>query len=62
MKIKKLIDRLKPPCPKCPYKLGLVKTVVNPCPRCKDNGYQSFERFQRESMIRYSDLLNDENN
>lgn len=56
------IKKLKPPCPKCPYKLGLVKTLVNPCPQCKDNGYQSFERFQRESMISYSDLLNDENN
>lgn len=48
MNIKKLIYRLKPPCPKCPYKLGLIKTIVNPCPGCKDNGYLLFERFQRE--------------
>lgn len=47
MKIKKLIYHIKPPCPKCPYKLGLVHTVKNPCPECKANGYQMFERFKR---------------
>lgn len=45
---KKLINQLKPPCPKCPYTLGLVHTTVkSPCPECKDNGYQIFERFKR---------------
>lgn len=34
-----------PPCPQCPYKLGLVHTLVNPCPQCKKNDYQTFERF-----------------
>lgn len=33
------------PCAKCPYTLGLVKTVTNPCPECKLNGYQSYEWF-----------------
>lgn len=36
-------------CAKCPYKLGLVHTVVNPCPQCKENGYQTFERFQKQA-------------
>lgn len=49
----KLIDRLKPPCPKCPYKLGLVKTLVNPCPGCKENGYQMFEQFQKHQSGEY---------
>jgi hypothetical protein len=44
----KLIYRIKPPCAKCPYTLGLVRAVTNPCPQCKANSYQSFERFQRE--------------
>ena len=44
----KLITRIKPPCSKCPYKLGSIHTVTNPCPKCKANGYQAFERFQRE--------------
>lgn len=44
----KLIYRIKPPCTKCPYTLGKIHTVTNPCPQCKANSYQSFERFQRE--------------
>ncbi len=47
MKRKELIYRIKPPCPECPYTLGLVHTLVNPCPDCQANGYQAFERFQR---------------
>ena len=27
------------PCPTCPYKRGIVKTLVNPCPQCKRNNY-----------------------
>lgn len=48
MDLKKLIDQVKPPCAKCPYKLGLVHTVVDPCPQCRENGYQMFERFQKK--------------
>lgn len=48
MKIKDLIQHMNLPCFKCPYKLGKVHTIVNPCPQCKENGYQMFERFQRE--------------
>lgn len=50
MKIKKLIHHMKPPCAKCPYKLGLVQTVVNPCPQCKENGYQAYDRFQKQVL------------
>lgn len=45
--MKKLPYRIKPPCPECPYTLGLVHTFVNPCPTCRINGYQTFERFKR---------------
>ncbi len=24
-------------CLKCPYKLGLVKCVIDPCPQCKES-------------------------
>lgn len=47
LKIRKLTNQLKPPCPKCPYTLGLVHTVNNPCPECKADGYQMFERFKK---------------
>lgn len=50
MKMKKLIYQLKPPCQKCPYTLGIVKTVVNPCPQCKWNGYQFYERFRNRML------------
>ena len=49
MNMKSLIHHITPPCAKCPYKLGLVHTVVNPCPQCKENGYQTFERFQQQA-------------
>ena len=42
---KQIIRRVKPPCPRCPYKLGTVKTVKNPCPECKMDGYKAFDRF-----------------
>ena len=35
----KLNDVEKKPCAKCPYKLGLVETLVSPCPQCMQNGY-----------------------
>ncbi len=48
MKSNDLIRRIKPPCDTCPYKLGLVQTLRNPCPQCKENSYQMFERFQKQ--------------
>lgn len=48
MKSKKLINRIKAPCSKCPYKLGLMTTPINPCPECKLNGYQSYEWFRKQ--------------
>ena len=36
------------PCAKCPYKLGIIKTIVNPCPHCKENGYSFYERITKE--------------
>ena len=51
MKLKDLPHRIIPPCAKCPYKLGLVHTVVNPCPQCKVNGYQMYERFRLKVSI-----------
>ena len=35
-----------PPCPECPYKLGLVETFANPCPQCRLNNYKTFETFK----------------
>lgn len=46
MDLKKWIR--KPPCPECPYKLGLIHTLVNPCPACRENGYQTFTQFQTQ--------------
>lgn len=38
----------KKPCAECPYKLGQVHTVANPCPECELNGYQSYEWFRKQ--------------
>lgn len=47
MKFNELYYKVKPPCDKCPYKLGQVHTPVNPCPTCKINNYQMFELFRK---------------
>lgn len=36
------------PCGKCPYKLGLVKTLIDPCPQCKLDGYSACEHFLKQ--------------
>ncbi len=36
------------PCNICPYKLGLIKTLVNPCPNCKMNGYSAYKQFEKQ--------------
>lgn len=56
LKTKKLMYKFKPPCFKCPYKLGLVKTFVNPCPQCKENDHQAYEHFLREVPASYLDF------
>lgn len=32
----------KVPCPVCPYKLGIIRTFVSPCPQCRLNGYSFY--------------------
>lgn len=41
------INHLNPKCSRCPYKLGLIKTLVNPCQQCKANDYNMFEVFKQ---------------
>lgn len=35
-----------PPCPECPYKLGLVEAFANPCPQCRLDNYKMFKTFK----------------
>lgn len=49
MNIEKLVYKLQPPCPKCPYTLGQVLMVTSPCPMCKLDGYKTYERLRRMS-------------
>jgi len=46
LKIKDLVKGKKPPCARCLYTLGLVKTLRDPCSECKLNGYQMYEIFR----------------
>lgn len=50
MNAKELLYSINPPCKKCPYRLGLVRTVVDPCLRCRMNHYSMYDRFCRERM------------
>ena len=45
MGIQDLKYKIKKPCKECPYKLGLVETLKNPCPECKENGFRTYERL-----------------
>jgi hypothetical protein len=42
------------PCKNCPYKLGIVEALVNPCIQCELNGYNMFEVFQRQMQKGFS--------
>lgn len=46
------------PCAKCPYTLGLIHTLTNPCPECRMNGYRFYERFQKQLSGEGSDFSN----
>lgn len=48
-------DLKKKPCSKCPYALGLVHTVTNPCPQCMVNGYQSYQWFEKHLSGEHTD-------
>lgn len=47
MNIEKLVYKLRPPCPKCPYTLGQIYLIKSPCPMCKLDGYKTYERLRR---------------
>ena len=41
-------------CTKCPYKLGVIQTIVNPCPNCKMNGYRALDQLLRHLLGKIS--------
>ncbi len=43
--------KLVKPCKKCPYKLGIVKTITNPCPQCMLNNYNMYEIFKDRNIL-----------
>ena len=45
------------PCEKCPYKLGQIRTPINPCPQCKLNDYQSYELFEKQLLRRKQKII-----
>ena len=38
---------VRPPCARCPYRLGLVKFVQSPCIACRMDGYCMFDILTR---------------
>jgi predicted Zn-ribbon and HTH transcriptional regulator len=45
-----LIYLIKPPCRKCPYTLGQVRTLKIPCPECKASNYSMYKRFVKNKF------------
>jgi hypothetical protein len=48
--LSKLLLLKKKPCSECPYKLGLVRTLVNPCPMCKLYNFKTYEKFLKWTL------------
>lgn len=61
LNIKMLTNKIKPPCSKCPYKLGLIETFVNPCPECKKNDFRVFQHFQNMLSVKKTNFKADGN-
>ncbi len=55
MQLIDIIHPVKPPCLRCPYKLGLVQMVVCPCPQCKSSGYRMYAQFQNQKRSQGKD-------
>ena len=51
MELKRIWYKIKPPCYKCPYRLGTLRIQCDPCPcaRCKMGDYLMYEWFQEEA-------------
>lgn len=60
MKLKQMMYKIKPPCTKCPYKLGTLQAMYDPspCPLCMLDGYKMFEVFQRQVQVK-GDIYHD---
>lgn len=54
----KIIGAKKNLCSRCPYTLGVIQTVTNPCPACKLNGYNFYEWFRKQLSGESSDSSN----
>ena len=45
--LQRALRTVRPPCARCPYRLGLVKFVQSPCPACRMDGYRMFDVLTR---------------
>lgn len=36
------------PCDVCPYKLGIVKMIISPCPQCQKCGYDFLKQLEHQ--------------
>lgn len=41
--LQSVVRAVRPPCARCPYRLGLVKFVQSPCPACMMSGYRIYD-------------------
>lgn len=48
--LQRKLYHLKPPCSKCPYRLGTIRMPKCPCSECRKNGYRTFEEFQKPAF------------
>ena len=45
--LQRALRTVRPPCARCPYRLGIVKFVQSPCPMCIASGYSTYDNLTR---------------
>ena len=48
--LRSVFRTVRPPCVRCPYRLGLVVFVQSPCPACRMDGYRMYDVLTHDRL------------
>ena len=48
--LRSVFRTVRPPCVRCPYRLGLVMFVQSPCPACRMDGYRMYDVLTHDRL------------
>lgn len=49
--LRSVFRTVRPPCVRCPYRLGLVVFVQSPCPACRMDGYRMYDVLTHDRLV-----------